>query len=206
MKNASRAVARPAVGAVEADQMIDAVAVEEVRAAPRPLAQPPEILRGDHVPAVDRHAPVLSGRAEGVGRRAQRQVEPELILPRPHVGAVGVHHERQIAEQLHAVQVAARLLPLRAGQPLQVLMEQDLARQLAARVIDRARLPPLQRLGPFRPWLLAFVHVDGAKERVVLDPPGLFAQKRPEGARARRVLAPLDRRGTDRRRSGRRAA
>ena len=39
------AVLRPRVGPIEADEMIDAVAVVEIRAAPRALAQPAEIAR-----------------------------------------------------------------------------------------------------------------------------------------------------------------
>src|SRR5205085_2374002 len=73
--------------------------VVEVRAAARALAQPTEVLRRDHVPSIQRHPPVLSRRAERVGRRADGDVEVELVLPRPDVGAVAVDHERQIAEQ-----------------------------------------------------------------------------------------------------------
>ena len=94
--------------------MIDPIAVVEIRAAARALAQPPEVLRGDDVPPVDGHAPVLSRRAEGIRRHAERRVEPELILTRPHVRAVAVDHERQVAEQLDAVRIGPRRLPLRS--------------------------------------------------------------------------------------------
>ena len=57
---------------------------------------------GDDVPPVDRQAPVLPGLAERVGRHADRRVQPELVLPRPDVGAVAADHERQVAEQRHA--------------------------------------------------------------------------------------------------------
>ena len=63
------------------------------------------MLGGDDVPAIERHPPVLSRRAERVGRRADRRVETELVLPRPHVGAVAVDHERQVAEQRDAVRL-----------------------------------------------------------------------------------------------------
>ena len=104
----------PPVRPVEADEVVDAVAVVRARRSAVPaLAQPPEIVGRDDVPAIDRHAPVLAGGAERVGRRADRGVETELVLPGPDVGAVAVHHERQIAEQRHAVGLRPRLLPLR---------------------------------------------------------------------------------------------
>src|SRR5436190_22990072 len=64
-------IARPAVRPVEADQAIDAVAVEEIRASARSLAKPPEVFPCDHIPAIRRHAPVLPVGAERVGRRAE---------------------------------------------------------------------------------------------------------------------------------------
>jgi hypothetical protein len=122
------AVLHATVCAVEADEMIDAVAVEEIGVPARPFPQPSVVFRGKRAPVVDRHAPVLPRRAEGVRRRADRHVEAELMLSDPHVGAVAVHHERQIAEHRNAVRITARLLPLRAGEPLQVLLEQHLGR------------------------------------------------------------------------------
>src|SRR6185503_21231587 len=49
------------VGAEEADEMIDAVAVIEVGAAPRARRQPAEPAGGDHLPAIRGEAPVLAG-------------------------------------------------------------------------------------------------------------------------------------------------
>ena len=108
MNSRRAAVVRPEVGAVEADEVIDAVAVEEVRVAARAIAQPVEVALGEHVPAIHRQAPVLSGFAEGVGRHADRRIEAELVLPRPHVGAVAAHHERQVAEERDARPRASR--------------------------------------------------------------------------------------------------
>ena len=81
------AVARPAEGPIEADEMIDAVAVVEVGRPPRAIAQPAEVVGGDDVPSINRHPPILAGGAEGVGRHAERDVEPELMLAGPDVGA-----------------------------------------------------------------------------------------------------------------------
>src|SRR5205085_2532739 len=83
------------------------------------------------------------------------------------------------------------LLPLRVGEPLQVLLEHHLARQLAAGAIDGGRFPALQRLGPLGPGLFTLVGMDRAKNRVILDPPRLLAEKRLEAAGALGVPAPL---------------
>ena len=50
-EEALAAVLQPAVGAIEADEVIDAVAVEEIGAAPRALAEPAEILRRHRRPS-----------------------------------------------------------------------------------------------------------------------------------------------------------
>ncbi len=47
--------------------------------------------------------------------------------------------------------VRAGLLPLIVRQPLQVLMEEHLARELAARIRKRAGVAAAKRLGPFGP-------------------------------------------------------
>src|SRR6185503_1918481 len=160
------ALLRFSVGAVEADEVIDAVAVEEIGAAARALAKPPEILLRHHIPLIERHPPVLPGGAEGVRRRADRDIEPELMLARPDVGAVAVDHERQIAEQLDAVRALARALPLRAGDPLQVLVEDDLARQLAARAMVCRRLGARELGRPLGPPPLPFTRGGGGKRAV----------------------------------------
>src|SRR5262245_2682320 len=181
------AVFRPAVGAIEADEMIDAVAVENIGAAPRPLAQPAVVLHGDDIPAIDRHAPVLTGGAERVGRHAERGVENELMLPRPHVGAVAVHHERQIAEELDAVRAPTRLPPLQGRNPLEVLEEDHFTRQLAARAIDRRRLAALQLGRPLGPGALAFAGVNRAEQAVILDPPRSEERRVGKECRSRRA-------------------
>ena len=172
--------------------MIDAVPVVQVGAAARPLAQPPEAFRRHDVPPIERHAPVLPGRAERVGRDADRHLEAELLLARPDIGAVAIHHERQIAEQRDAVRTPAGLLPLRAGEPLQILLEQHFGRELAARAIDRRRLAALEIGRPFSPRAFLLARVQRAEEAVVLNPPRLLADVRAKRARAVRVRPPLE--------------
>jgi hypothetical protein len=89
------------------------------------------------------------------------------------------------------VRVLARVLPLRAGEPLQVLMEHDLVGELAARAIDGRRLAPLQLDRPLGPRALVLAHVQRAEEAVVLDPPRLLARIRAQRPRARGVAPPL---------------
>ena len=157
--------------------MIDAVAVEQIGAAPRALAEPAEILRRHDVPVVERHAPVLPGRAERVGRRADRHVEIELMLARPDVGAVAVDHERQIAEQRDAVRVLSRA-PATACRRATAGTGGTAPRRDSSRraLIDRGRLAALQRRRPLRPRPLLLARVDGAKQAVVLEPPRLLAE------------------------------
>src|SRR5436190_6722446 len=107
-----------AVGSIEADEVIDPVSVVEIRAAARALSKPAVILAGNHIPAVYGHAPVLARGAECVRRHAQRCVEAELVLTRPHVGAVAIHHEWQVAEELDTARARTRTLPLESGLPL----------------------------------------------------------------------------------------
>ena len=185
------ALLRTSVGAIEADEAVDAVAVEQICTPPRALAQPAIVLAPDHVPPIDRHPPVLTAGAERIRRDAERDVEMKLVLPRPHIGTVAVDHERQIAEQLDAVRAAARLAPLQRRDPLQVLKEQDLARQLTPRTIDCRGLAALQLDRPVGPRVLLLARVNRAKQAVVLDPPRLLAEKHPHRARTLGVAAPF---------------
>ena len=135
----------------EADEMIDAVAVIQAAHALHALAQPAIVLGAHHVPAVDRQPPVLSGRAERVRRRARRPIESKQVLVGPDVGAVDADHEREVAEQSHVAQLLARGRPLLVGQPLRVLVKENLALELASGGVDRLGLPMAQRIGPLRP-------------------------------------------------------
>ena len=98
------------------------------------------------------------------GGAPDRHVEAELVLARPHVGAVAVDHERQIAEQGDAVGLPPRRPPLRAGEPLEVLVEQHFVHQLAPGAIDRRRVAPLKRLWPLRPRPLLLARVERPKQ------------------------------------------
>ena len=131
-------LAKPAgVRAEEPDEVIDAIAVVEARHAPRALAQPAIVLRGHHVPPIDGQSPVLARRAEGIRRRADGAVEAEDVLVGPDVGAVGADHERKVAKQADLAQLFARRLPLRVGEPLHVLMKENLLLQLAPCLLER---------------------------------------------------------------------
>src|SRR5205085_46517 len=91
-------VALAHVGAEEADEMVDAEGVVDLRVAAGPRRQPLEAAGRDLAPAVGRQTPVLTGFGEGVRRRADRRVHPEIVLARPDVGAVAANHEREVAE------------------------------------------------------------------------------------------------------------
>src|SRR5581483_1714092 len=81
--------------------------------------------------------------------------------------------------------------PLRRRNPLQVLIEDDVARQRVAYLVDRRRLALSQRLGPLGPRPLLFAGMNGAKEAVVLDPPCLLRRERAQLGGAVAVPTPL---------------
>jgi hypothetical protein len=166
--------------AVEANQMIDAESVVELAAAPRPLPQPVVVPFRNPIPAIDRHPPVLTGFREGIRRRSDRRVETELVLSRPDVGAVAAHHEREIAEQSDVGAVRAGALPLLVGEPLQVLVVEDRVGQAAARVLERGRVAIAQLGLPVAPVAGPMLVVKRPEQGIVLEPPGLTAQKIPE--------------------------
>src|SRR5262249_22956742 len=120
-----RAVLLAYVGTEEADEMIDAVAVVERRVAARSLREPAEAARRDLAPAIRGNSPVLAGRRKGIRRRADGRVEPEVLLPRPDVGAVAADHERKVAEHTD-VHVVARALPLLCCEPLKIRVVENL--------------------------------------------------------------------------------
>src|SRR4029453_8378490 len=97
----------------------------------------------------------------------------------------------QVAKQLYAVRLRTHLLPLRSGDPLQVLLEQHLARQLAARTIDVGRVATLKRGRPLGPWALPLARMDRTEQRVVLHPPRLLAEERLQQPRPGGVAAPV---------------
>ena len=132
------AVALANVGAIEADEVIDAEAVVEIGAAAGALPQPVVVVVAHRVPAVHRQSPVLSGLGECVGRHADRRVDTKLMLPGPDVGAVAADHEGKVAEDADAAALAAGAAPLGVGQPLQILVIQDGVGEPLARC-DRAR-------------------------------------------------------------------
>src|SRR4029450_12800834 len=158
----------------------------QVGAASRAFAQPPIVIRLVDVPAIDRQAPLLSLLAERVRRNTHLRTEIELRLTRPHVGAVERHDKRKIAEQPHTREIAPRLLPLLPGDPLQVLEEQRPLVELDASAIQRGRLTIAQPVRPLGPGTCVEAFVEGPEQRVLVQPPRLFAPERLELAYARR--------------------
>jgi hypothetical protein len=77
------------------------------------------------------------------------------------------------------------------GDPLQVLLEQHLARELTARMIDVGRFAALKGVGPQRPRPFPLARVDRSEERVVLNPPRLLAEKCLQLPAPRRAAAPF---------------
>ncbi len=116
------------------------------------------------------------------------------MLAGPDIDGVAIDHEWQIAEDRDAVPArrAACVPPLRRREPLQVLVEDHVAREIAPHAVDGRRVATAQWLGPLSPWPLALVGVDRAKQRVVLDPPRLPRHELAKRPRAVGVAAPLN--------------
>ena len=160
--------------------MIDAVPVVERRRPPGAIAQPAEVGGADDIPAIRRQSPVLPGLGERVGRRADGSVDVELVLPRPDVGAVAAHHEREVAEHADRTCLAARLLPLLVGKPLQVGVVGNLLPKPLPRVVQRRRNAVADAGVPLAPVTAAVRLEQRAEQRVVAEPPVLPLAKRAE--------------------------
>ena len=108
------------------------------------------------------------------------------MLARPHVGAVAVHHERQIAEELDPVcgRGGARVPPLRIGQPLHVLLKQHFGGELARRPIEGVSIAAAERRRPLGPRPVPLPAVNRPKEGVVVEPPRLARHERLQRAAA----------------------
>ncbi len=100
-------VVLPIVGAVEANQVVNAEPIEKLRAAASALLEPLVPVLLDHLPAIDREPPVLACRREVVGRCPYGRVEPELVLAGPDVGAVAADHERKVPEDPNPARIAS---------------------------------------------------------------------------------------------------
>jgi hypothetical protein len=106
---------------------------------------------------------------------------------------VRVDHERQIAEQGDSVgcRTRTRVLPLRARDPLQVLVEEDVVAQFAPRRVERLRRAVSQRRRPLGPRRAVFPFVNGAEQHVIVEPPGLVGDVSAECVRACSARAPF---------------
>ena len=178
-------VERPGVRPVQADHVIDAKDVVQFRRPFRTLAQP-GIARAAHLlPARHRQSPILTLRRVRIGRDSDRGVEAEEALEAPDVRGILGHHERQIAEDLHALSVRLRppRPPLRVGDPLHVAELVDGLAQAGSRFLERAGVAVAQSGFPVAPALAALV-VQRAVERPILDPRAMLAPELAECALA----------------------
>ena len=80
---------------------------------------------------------------------------------------------------------------MNGGNPLQVLIEEDLAGETATRFGNRRRFAALQRPGPLGPRAFSLARVERAEDRVVFDPPRLLGHKSLQLASAIGAAAPL---------------
>ena len=120
---------RPVVD--DADEVVDANHVEELRVGLHALAPPLKILLLHHVPAVQRVAPALAlvgkciRRYSGNVRRIAVDVQLEELAVRPGIGAVHGDVQRNVADNLHALlrRVRANRVPLREEHKLHKLLE-----------------------------------------------------------------------------------
>ncbi len=119
-----------------------------------------------------RHAPVLAGGVEGVGRRPHRHPLGELVLPGPGVGPVGVDAHRQVVDQPCA---AARRRHLNVELELQPLVEADAVGVGSDEARHRRRPRISVRLRPVAPGPAMHLR-QRAEDRVVVEPGPLLAE------------------------------
>ena len=178
-------------GAKEADQVVDAEAVVELAAVAGAAAQPREVVAGHHGPVVRRQAPVLAVLVELVGGAADRHVEAKLLALGPHVGAVAVDHEGQVAHDLDTVlaQDLARVGPLGVRQPLRVPEIEDRVREPRGGLAQGRGIAVTQGGRPVPPRGAAAVIFDRPVEGVVREPAGVRVLEGAEAAGAWARLA-----------------
>ena len=162
--------------------MIDPDPVVE-RKRPGESGDPPvEPRRFVPLPRVDGISPSLPVSAEVIRRDAgdangtEIAVEIEKFRPAPYLRAVSHDVDRKIAEQRHsgARASSAQAFPLFVEAPLFEDREIDLRGLSAAKCVQRRRVPEPQRFRPLPPGESPERALDGAKERVVLDPVRVF--------------------------------
>ena len=110
----------------EAAEVIDARQVGQLGGAPQALDPPAVAVAAQRAPVVERVAPELSGRAQGIGRGSRDEAALEDLGVGDVVGAAGADVERDVADQPDAAR--GRVAP--QGAPL--ALEADL-------IGDRAR-------------------------------------------------------------------
>src|SRR5205085_4434171 len=86
---------------------------------------------------------------------------------------------------------ASSALPLAVGDPLQVLAEKDLVRELTACVGNRRWIPLAERCRPFRPRPSVLALVERTEQCVIVNPPALRVHVVAECVSARGVAFPL---------------
>ena len=147
VKNAVAAVARPAVGAIEADEMIDAVAVEEIGAAPRALAQPAEILARDRRPTDRRGMPQSWPVALNASGGAPTDTSRRNCCCRAQTSALSpsTMNGRSPKSATPCVVARARCCHCVPASHCRYWWNSTSSRELAARAVDRRRIAPLQR-------------------------------------------------------------
>ena len=184
--------------AKEADDVIDAEAIEQLRGVRRARAKPAEVVLIHRRPQVRGEAPALAVGGEVVGRRAERDVGLELIAVSPHVGALASDDERHVAHERDAseLQLGASGAPLLVREPLEVHLLEDLRTEPAVvtrrgreREDLRSSIAFVRR--PGRPAVPGVRRAEGGVERVVTQPCALALDEREELSRPRRVLREL---------------
>ncbi len=172
---------------LEAAEVVDPREVVERQRQPQPRDPPAVAVARHHVPAVERVAPVLAGRAEVVRRHPRDDrgpvglVQGEEVRVGPDVGAVVGDEDRQIADDadLPLARRPAHRLPVAEEAVLAEALERDRGGLLLARRGQRPRLPRGERRRPGVPGRVAVRGAQRPVERVVVEPAGVLGAERP---------------------------
>jgi hypothetical protein len=142
------------------------IEAQDVAGGQRPAHpfNPPIVAAGpQHVPAIQRISPALSGNAKGIGRHTGNRnglevgIELENIRMGPHVGAVVADENGNIANDLDATRSASRMqgAPLFEERKLNGCRDLHFDVQFCTRSLESARLATRQFLRPQIPTHIA---------------------------------------------------
>ena len=173
--------------AFQAAEMVDPQHVVKPRGTRDPVHPPAIAIRAHLIPAVERIAPKLTVRAEGIRRNAchrggrVRFIQLEVLRPCPNVRGIHGDINGQVADQLHVVRSRIRLerIPLAIEQVLHKGQEFHIRAEALPPGLNGFRLAQADvRILPLCPGAHAKVLLERHEQRIIRQPCSIFFRKR----------------------------